>query len=51
MRGDKLVVELNSSRAHMEAGSGGKPGRVQGLFLPSDKDDKKGSKAESGKKK
>lgn len=56
MRGDKLVVELNSSRAHMEAaaGSGGKPGRVQGLFMPSDKDDKKSgdkSKAESGKKK
>jgi len=56
MRGDKLVVELNSSRAHMEAaaGSGGKPGRVQGLFMPSDKDDKKSgdkSKAESSKKK
>ncbi len=50
MRGDKLVVELNSSRAHMEAGIGGKPGRVQGLFLPSDKDDKKSGKAESGKK-
>lgn len=54
MRGDKLIVELNSSRAHMEAGSGGKPGRVQGLFLPSDKDDKKGDKkadkSESGKK-
>ncbi|HWK88290.1 MAG TPA: LptA/OstA family protein [Xanthobacteraceae bacterium] len=44
MRGERLVVELNSSRAHMEGG------RVQGLFLPSDKDDKKG-KAESGKKK
>jgi lipopolysaccharide export system protein LptA len=56
MRGDKLVVELNSSRAHMEAavGSGGKPGRVQGLFMPSDKDDKKSGdkgKAESSKKK
>ncbi len=56
MRGDKLVVELNTSKAHMEAaGSGGKPGRVQGLFIPSDKDDKSkdGSKtkAESGKKK
>jgi lipopolysaccharide export system protein LptA len=50
MRGDRLVVELNSSRAHMEAGTAGKPGRVQGLFLPSDKDDKKGGKAESGKK-
>jgi lipopolysaccharide export system protein LptA len=55
MRGDKLIVELNTSKAHMEAaGTGGKPGRVQGLFLPSDKDDKKddkASKAESGKKK
>lgn len=55
MRGDKLVVELNSSRAHMEAGTAGKPGRVQGLFMPSDKDDKKKGdgkdKAESGKKK
>jgi lipopolysaccharide export system protein LptA len=46
MRGDKLIVELSSSKAHMEGG------RVQGLFLPSDKDDKKdGSNAESGKKK
>jgi lipopolysaccharide export system protein LptA len=56
MRGDKLIVELNTSRAHMEAGSNGKPGRVQGLFLPSDKDDKSGGKkkdkkSESGKKK
>ncbi len=59
MRGTKLVVELNTSRAHMEAGGvDGKPGRVQGLFLPSDKDEKgkddkskDGAKAESGKKK
>jgi lipopolysaccharide export system protein LptA len=60
MRGSKLIVELNTSRAHMEAaGPDGKPGRVQGLFLPSDKDDKGkddkskdgGTKAESGKKK
>lgn len=52
MRGDKLVVELNTSKAHMEAGTAGKPGRVQGLFIPSDKDEKKdASKAESGKKK
>jgi hypothetical protein len=50
MRGDRLVVELNSSRAHMEAGTAGKPGRVQGLFLPSDKGEKKSGKAESGKK-
>ena len=57
MRGDKLIVELNTSKAHMEAaGVGGKPGRVQGLFMPSDKDEKKGdkdksAKTESGKKK
>src|SRR6185312_7182665 len=45
MRGDKLIVELNTSKAHMEAaGTGGKPGRVQGLFVPSDKDDKKDGK-------
>jgi lipopolysaccharide export system protein LptA len=40
MKGDRLVVDLNSSRAHMEAGSKGVPGRVQGLFVPSDKDEK-----------
>jgi len=59
MRGTRLVVELNTSQAHMEAGTAnGKPGRVQGLFMPSDKGDKdnkdKGGKsaksAESGKK-
>jgi lipopolysaccharide export system protein LptA len=54
MRGDRLIVELASSRAHMEAGVAGKPGRVQGLFLPSDKEDKgsgKENKGESKKKK
>jgi lipopolysaccharide export system protein LptA len=51
MRGDKLIVELNTSRAHMEAGSNGKPGRVQGLFLPSDKDDKGGGKDDKKNKK
>jgi lipopolysaccharide export system protein LptA len=56
MRGDKLIVELNTNKAHMEAGTKDKPGRVQGLFLPSDKDEKKkdGDKdktSESGKKK
>lgn len=56
MRGDKLIVELNSSKAHMEAGTKDKPGRVQGLFLPSDKDEKKkggdkDKKSESGKRK
>jgi hypothetical protein len=40
----------------MEAGTKDKPGRVQGLFLPSDKDEKKkdgdkGKTSESGKKK
>lgn len=56
MRGDKLIVELNTSKAHMEAGTKDKPGRVQGLFLPSDKDEKKkggdkDKKSESGKRK
>lgn len=56
MRGDKLIVELNTSKAHMEAGTKDKPGRVQGLFLPSDKDEKKkggdkDKKSESGKHK
>jgi len=55
MRGDKLIVELNTNKAHMEAGTKDKPGRVQGLFLPSDKDEKKDGdkdkKSESGKRK
>jgi lipopolysaccharide export system protein LptA len=56
MRGDKLIVELNTNKAHMEAGTKDKPGRVQGLFLPSDKDEKKkdgdkDKKSESGKRK
>ena len=56
MRGDKLIVELNTNKAHMEAGTKDKPGRVQGLFLPSDKDEKKkdgdkDKKSESGKHK
>lgn len=33
MTGNKLVVDLNTSRAHMEGG------RVRGLFVPSSKDD------------
>lgn len=49
MRGDRLIVDLNSSRAHMEAGTKGNPGRVQGLFLPSDKD-KEGVKKDKPKK-
>jgi len=52
MKGDRLVVDLNSSRAHMEAGSKGAPGRVQGLFVPSDKDEKtKDATAKPGYKK
>jgi lipopolysaccharide export system protein LptA len=53
MRGDRLIVDLNSSRAHMEAGTKGNPGRVQGLFLPSDKDKegvKEGAKKDKPKK-
>lgn len=38
MTGAKLIVDLNTSRAHMEGG------RVRGLFVSSDKDDKKKSK-------
>jgi len=49
MRGDRLVVDLTSSRAHMEAGTKGNPGRVQGLFLPSEKD-KEGIKKDRPKK-
>jgi lipopolysaccharide export system protein LptA len=35
MKGDKLIVDLTTSRARMEAGSKTSPGRVQGLFVPS----------------
>ena len=35
MKGDKLIVDLSSSRARMEAGTKTSPGRVQGLFVPS----------------
>jgi lipopolysaccharide export system protein LptA len=35
MKGDKLIVDLSTSRARMEAGTKGSPGRVQGLFVPS----------------
>lgn len=43
MTGNKLVVDLNSSRAHMEGG------RVRGLFVPSEKDDKSKSKPKKPK--
>jgi lipopolysaccharide export system protein LptA len=35
MKGDRLIVDLSTSRARMEAGTKGNPGRVQGLFVPS----------------
>lgn len=35
MKGDKLIVDLTTSRARMEAGTKTSPGRVQGLFVPS----------------
>jgi lipopolysaccharide export system protein LptA len=52
MKGDKLIVDLTTSRARMEAGTKGSPGRVQGLFVPSalkdkDADAKKGKAAKS----
>jgi lipopolysaccharide export system protein LptA len=34
MKGDKLIVDLSTSRARMEAGTKTSPGRVQGLFVP-----------------
>ena len=34
MKGDKLIVDLTTSRARMEAGTKTTPGRVQGLFVP-----------------
>ena len=52
MKGDRLIVDLSTSRARMEAGTKGSPGRVQGLFLPSsakekDADSKKGKPQKS----
>jgi lipopolysaccharide export system protein LptA len=52
MKGDKLIVDLSTSRARMEAGTKGNPGRVQGLFVPSsvkdkDAEAKKGKSAKS----
>lgn len=48
MKGDRLIVELGTSRARMEAGTEGKPGRVQGLFVPSSMKEKEGE-AKKGK--
>lgn len=47
LRGERLVVDLNSGVSRIEAGKGGS-GRVQGLFVPgSEKSDKGDAKAES----
>jgi lipopolysaccharide export system protein LptA len=48
MKGDRLIVDLSTSRARMEAGTKGNPGRVQGLFVPStvkEKDEAKKGKS------
>ncbi len=42
MKGDKLIVDLSTSRARMEAGTKTSPGRVQGLFVPSSMKEKRG---------
>jgi len=34
MRGDRLIVDLNSGLSRLEAGEKEKPGRVHGLFVP-----------------
>jgi lipopolysaccharide export system protein LptA len=48
MKGDKLIVDLSSSRARMEAGTKTSPGRVQGLFVPSTLKEKE-AEAKKGK--
>jgi lipopolysaccharide export system protein LptA len=48
MKGDKLIVDLSTSRARMEAGTKGSPGRVQGLFVPSSMKEKD-AEAKKGK--
>jgi lipopolysaccharide export system protein LptA len=51
MKGDRLIVDLSTSRARMEAGTKTNPGRVQGLFVPStvnkDAETKKGKPQKS----
>jgi lipopolysaccharide export system protein LptA len=50
LRGERLIVDLNSGVSRIEAGKGGS-GRVQGLFVPgsekSDKSEAKGTKPET----
>lgn len=48
MKGDKLIVDLSTSRARMEAGTKTSPGRVQGLFVPSTMKEKE-AEAKKGK--
>ena len=48
MKGDKLIVDLSTSRARMEAGTKTSPGRVQGLFVPSSMKEKD-AEAKKGK--
>ena len=49
MKGDRLIVDLSTSRARMEAGTKGNPGRVQGLFLPSSAKEKEDAEGKKGK--
>jgi len=52
MKGDRLIVDLTTSRARMEAGTKGSPGRVQGLFVPNtmkEGEAKEGKKAKTTK--
>ncbi len=41
LRGEKLVVDLNTGWSHMEASGKAGPGRVQGLFVPNSAKDGK----------
>jgi lipopolysaccharide export system protein LptA len=45
LRGERLIVDLNSGVSRIEAGKGGS-GRVQGLFVPGSEKSDKGSKAD-----
>lgn len=49
MKGDKLIVDLTTSRARMEAGTKTTPGRVQGLFVPGSMKEKDAKDAETKK--
>jgi lipopolysaccharide export system protein LptA len=45
LRGERLIVDLNSGVSRIEAGKGG-TGRVQGLFVPGSEKSDKGGKAD-----